>query len=90
MFPFYTSLKTPENLYFSDVFRGYKMRKLLRNELIRFHNKITTKTRNSPPEVFVGKGVLKICTRFTGVHPYRSVSCKANVLKSHFGMGVLP
>ena len=34
MFPFYSilySLKTPENLWFSGVFRGYKMRTLTRN-----------------------------------------------------------
>ena len=28
--------------------------------------------RNSPPEVFLGKGVQKICSRFTGEHTYRS------------------
>ena len=26
----------------------------------------------SPPEVFLGKGVLKICSKFTGEHPYQS------------------
>ena len=29
--------------------------------------------RSSPPEVFLGKGVLKICTKFTGEHLCRSV-----------------
>ena len=28
---------------------------------------------NSHPEVFLGKGVLKICSKFTGEHPCRSV-----------------
>ena len=28
--------------------------------------------RSSRPEVFLGKGVLKICSRFTGEHPCRS------------------
>ena len=28
--------------------------------------------RNSRPEVFLGKGVLKICSKFTGVHPCQS------------------
>ena len=28
--------------------------------------------RSSPPEVFLGKGVLKICSKFTGAHPCRS------------------
>ena len=30
MFPFYIPLKTPENLWFSSVFRGYKMETLTR------------------------------------------------------------
>ena len=29
--------------------------------------------RSSRPEVFLRKGVLKICCKFTGVHPCRSV-----------------
>ena len=29
--------------------------------------------RNSHPEVFLGKGVLKICSKFTREHPCRSV-----------------
>ena len=29
--------------------------------------------RSSRPEVFLGKGVLKICSKFTGEHPCRSV-----------------
>ena len=29
--------------------------------------------RSSPPEVFLGKGVLRICSKFTGEHPSRSV-----------------
>ena len=28
---------------------------------------------SSPPEVFLGKGVLKICSKFIGEHPCRSV-----------------
>ena len=28
--------------------------------------------RSSPPELFLGKGVLKICSKFTGQHPCRS------------------
>ena len=33
----------------------------------------TVSCRNSRPEVFLGKGVLKICSKFTGEHPCRSV-----------------
>ena len=41
--------------------------------------------RSNPPEVFSGKGVLKICIKFTGEHPCWNIfSIK---LKSHFGMG---
>ena len=29
--------------------------------------------RSNPPEVFLGKGVVKICRKFTGEHPCRSV-----------------
>ena len=29
--------------------------------------------RSSPPEVFLGKSILKTCTQFTGEHPCRSV-----------------
>ena len=29
--------------------------------------------RSRSPEVFSGKGVLKICSKFTGEHPYQSV-----------------
>ena len=29
--------------------------------------------RNSPPKVFLRKGVLKLCSKFTGEHPCRSV-----------------
>ena len=29
----------------------------------------TNKNRSSHPEVFLGKGVLKICSKFTGEHP---------------------
>ena len=43
--------------------------------------------RSSSPEVFLRKGVLKICSKFTGEHPCRSVI--STKLKSHYGMGVL-
>ena len=34
---------------------------------------MTTSYRSDPPEVFLGKGVLKIYGTFTGEHSYRSV-----------------
>ena len=39
---------------------------------------LTEVDRSSPPEVFLRKGVLKICSNFTGERPWRSM-----------GMGVL-
>ena len=30
-------------------------------------------SRSSPPKLFLGKGDLKICSKFTGEHPYRRV-----------------
>ena len=33
-------------------------------------------TRSSPSEVFLGKGVLKICSKFTEEHPCRSVTSR--------------
>ena len=36
-------------------------------------NTLLTLFRNSRSELFLGKGVLKICTKFTGEHPCRSV-----------------
>ena len=48
------------------------------------YNFTISETRSSLPEVFLGEGVLKICSKFTGEHP-----CKATLLKSHFDMGVL-
>ena len=34
---------------------------------------ISIKLRSSRPEVFLGKGVVKICLKFTGEHPCRCV-----------------
>ena len=44
--------------------------------------------RSSPPEVFLGKGVLKICSKSTGEHPYQSVitlrhGCSVNAAYIH-------
>ena len=44
--------------------------------------------RSSHPGVVLVKGVLKICSKFTGEHPWRSV-ISIKLLKSHFGMCVL-
>ena len=72
-------LKTPENFWFSGIFRGYQMGTLTRNELSSsfaqvLESEITTQLfRSSPLYMFLQRGVLKICSKFTGEHPYRSV-----------------
>ena len=43
--------------------------------------------RSSHTDVFLRKGALKICSKFTGKHPCRS--CRTTLLKSHFGMAIL-
>ena len=45
----------------------------------------TSKIRSNRPEVFLGKGVLKMCSKITGEHPCQNVI----LLIPHFGMGVL-
>ena len=49
-------------------------------------------SRSSRSEVFLGKAVLRICSKFTGEHPWRSVifnKTATSLSKSHFDMGVL-
>ena len=51
-----------------------------------------TKDRSSPPEVFLGKGVLKICSKFGREQPCRSmisIKLQSNFIEIHFGMAVL-
>ena len=48
-----------------------------------FQAKESTK-RNNRPEVFLGKGILKLYSKFTGKHPCPSVIS----IKWHLGMGV--
>ena len=45
------------------------------NLLLRVKFEITAsyiKYRSSSPKVFLGQGVLKMCNKFTGEHPYQS------------------
>ena len=49
--------------------------------------------RSSHPEVFLGKGVLKICSKFTGEHPRRSVisiKLQSNFIETTLGYGGSP
>ena len=43
-----------------------------KKRLAIMENQFFTTVRNSPTELFFGKGVLKICSKFKGEHPCRS------------------
>ena len=52
-----------------------------------------TEPRNSCSEVFLKKGILKICSKFTGNHPCRSVisiSLSYNIIESTLRHGCSP
>ena len=47
---------------------------------------LTSRTRSNPPEVFLGKGVLQICSKFTGEHPCRNeISIKVHEIALRHG-----
>ena len=49
-------------------------------------NNIRKNIRSSPSEVFLGKGVLKIYSKFTGKHPYQnviSIKLKCKIIFQH-------
>ena len=46
------------------------------------------RSRDSPSLLFSGKGVLKICSKFTREHPCQSVVSIATLLKSLYAMRV--
>ena len=54
----------------SEVLLTFKISILFNH---RQQNNRSMKLRSSHPEVFLEKGVLKICSKFTGVHPCRNV-----------------
>ena len=52
-------------------------------DLIRLLNMNSDNYKSSHPEAFLGKGVLRICSKFTGEHPCRSaisIKLQANLL----------
>ena len=53
--------------------RKYSRDLLIRNNYLGILDFVMTRSRSSPSEVFLGKGVLKIWSKFTGEHLYRSV-----------------
>ena len=62
-------LKTFET-YSSSVTSKWSPNKLV---VLQQQRCIETTVRSSHSEVFLGKGVLKICSKFTGEHPCRSM-----------------
>ena len=66
--------------------------KTLRKQVIE-ENIVRETRRSSRPEVFLGKGVLEICSKFTGEHPCRSaISIKllCNFIKMTLRHGCSP
>ena len=54
--------------------------------------KLISQLTETAVQVFLGKGVLKICSKFKGEHPCRSVisiKLHTTLLKSHFSVDVL-
>ena len=48
---------------------------------------VSSNIRNSPPEVFLRKDVLKKCSKFTGENPYRSaisINLRGNSIEIKF------
>ena len=70
---FWLHLRLPAiiNLIFCTV-RLENFMTSCRDKLYHHHASIKINS-SSPPEVFLGKGVLKICSKFTGEHPCQSV-----------------
>ena len=54
------------------IFRNHSL-DFLSKILVNYLRKIFSVIRGSSPELFLGKGVLKICSKFTGEHTCRGV-----------------
>ena len=112
----YTSIYGKKNFYTQNILDSEKViikTILLFKALLKSMNPLKmiiarskySQIRSSHPEVLLGKGVLKICLKYTGEQSCQSaisikllcnpcqsaISIKlfATLLKSHFGMGVL-
>ena len=70
----------------SDWFHIYALRSILSGSrsLKQAPSLFLSIHRSSASKAFLGKGVRKICSKFTGEQP-----CQSNLLKTHFGIGVL-
>ena len=50
---------------------------------------LTTHIQKQPSKSALRERCPEICGKFTGEHPRQNVMCKATLLKSYFGIGVL-
>ena len=73
--PFPYPLKMWDNFWFTDIFRGYRNGKLGLNGSTQCfcYCHCLVKSRSSHSEMLLRRGVLKICSKCTGEHPWRSV-----------------
>ena len=63
------------------------------NSMIQFSRRSVSLFRSSPSEVFEGKGVLKIQSKFTGEHPCRStisIKLQSNFIETTLRHGCSP
>ena len=87
------------HFWLSDIFKGHRNEALAWFELKycvvtgiiktdSFQEKLVL-YGSSPPKVFLGIGILRKCSKFTGKHPRRSVISVKFQSNSHFGMSIL-
>ena len=78
----------------SFVYIKFKTKILARNSFFcKWFNSNASLAPYRRPEVFLGKGILKICSKFTGEHQCRSVisiKLQSNVIEIAFRYGCSP
>ena len=73
-----------------DGLLGYSKKKTHALKKTQAYTKsMNIEIQKQPSRVVLKIRCLKIYSKFTGEHPCQSVICKAILLKSHLGMGVL-
>ena len=80
--------KSMPNLKISSISSSSTM-----SNLTRTLQKCFVKLRSSPPQVFLGKGVLKICSKFTGEDPHPiaiSIKLQRNFIEIILRHGYFP
>ena len=62
-------------------------------DFLKFPNFVSLTSRSSHPEVYLGKGILKLCHKFTGEQPCRkviSIKLQSNFIKITLRHGCSP